>query len=508
MDILTNLATGFGLVLTPVNLLVALAGCVLGTAVGVLPGLGPTATISLLLPISVYLDRTSAIILMSGIYYGAMYGGSITSILVKIPGEAASVITCLDGYQMARNGRAGAALGISAFASFFAGIVATLGIALVGPQIAATALVFGPVEKASLLALGLVLILGIGEGSRVRALAMVGLGLVLSTVGIDLVSGEERYVFDVPNLRDGFGIAVVAMGLFGISEVLALQSSPARSDDVKYDQRLRDLLPNREETRRSVGPVLRGSGLGFFLGLLPGGGAMLSSFASYMIERRLARDPAQFGKGAVEGVAGPEAANNAGAQASFIPLLCLGIPANAVIGVIMGALLMAGVTPGPRLIVEHPDLFWGVIASMFIGNLFLVILNVPLVGLFVWLLRVPQSVMSVLIVVFCVIGAYSLNNSMFDVGTMIAFGVLGFVLRRGGFDVAPLLLAFVLGSMFEQNLRQGLIIGFGNPVVFLTHPISACLIAVAVIVASGPWLAGKLKAFRAADSDRRLPERR
>ena len=495
MDVLSHLALGFGVVLTPVNLLVALAGCIVGTAVGVLPGLGPTATISLLLPISVYLDRTSSIILMSGVYYGAMYGGSITSILIKIPGEAASVITCLDGYQMARRGRAGAALGISAFGSFFAGIAATIGIAWLGPAIAGVALRFGPVEKAALLVLGFVLILGIGDGSRMKALAMVGLGLLLGTVGVDLVSGEERFVFGVPPLRDGFGIAVVAMGLFGISEVL-LMVEGGGAETVHYRQRLRDLLPNREEARASVGPVMRGSALGFFLGLLPGGGAMIASFASYMLERKLSRHPERFGKGAVEGVAGPEAANNAGAQASFIPLLCLGIPANAVIGVIMGGLLMAGVTPGPQLITEHPDLFWGVIASMFVGNLMLVVLNVPLVGLFVALLRVPASIMAVLIVAFCVIGAYSLNNSMFDVGAMIGFGLAGYGLRKAGYDVVPLLLAFVLGGMFEQNLRQGLIVGYGDPRIFLTSPISAAFLSLAALVAVAPVLLDATRRLR------------
>jgi putative tricarboxylic transport membrane protein len=487
MDVLANLVLGFGVVLTPTNLLVALIGCVVGTAVGVLPGLGPTATISLLLPVSVYLDRTSSIILMSGIYYGAMYGGSITSILIKIPGEAASVITCLDGYQMARRGRAGAALGISAFGSFFAGIVATIGIAFLGPRIASVALLFGPVEKAALLFLGFVLILGIGEGSKKKGLAMIGLGLLLGTVGVDLVSGEERFVFDISPLRDGFGIAVVAMGLFGVSEVLSMAEGNDETGEVlNYRQSLRDLLPNRAETLESIGPVVRGSILGFLLGLLPGGGAMMASFASYMMERKISSHPERFGKGAVAGVAGPEAANNAGAQASFIPLLCLGIPANAVIGVIMGALLMAGVTPGPMLIVDHPELFWGVIASMFVGNLMLVVLNVPLVGLFVSLLRVPTAIMSTLIVVFCVIGAFSLNNSMFDVGAMIGFGILGYVLRKAGYDVAPLLLAFVLGSMFEQNLRQGLIIGFGNPLVFLTSPISAAFLGLACTVTLAP----------------------
>ena len=323
---------------------------------------------------------------------------------------------------------------------------------------------------------------------------MIGLGLLLGTVGVDLVSGEERFVFDVSPLRDGFGIAVVAMGMFGISEVLLMAEGNDEAGEVlNYRQSLRDLLPNRSETMESIGPVVRGSILGFFLGLLPGGGAMMASFASYMMERKISRHPERFGKGAVAGVAGPEAANNAGAQASFIPLLCLGIPANAVIGVIMGALLMAGVTPGPMLIVDHPELFWGVIASMFVGNLMLVVLNVPLVGLFVSLLRVPTAIMSALIVVFCVIGAFSLNNSMFDVGAMIGFGLLGYALRKIGYDVAPLLLAFVLGSMFEQNLRQGLIIGFGSPLVFLKSPISAAFLGLACVVTLAPLVLGRFR---------------
>jgi TctA family transporter len=493
MEIFANLALGFGVVLTPTNLLVALVGCFIGTAVGVLPGLGPTATISLLLPISVYLDRTSSIILMSGVYYGAMYGGSITSILIKIPGEAASVVTCLDGYQMARRGRAGAALGISALASFFAGIVATLGIAWLGPKMASVALMFGPVEKASLLLLGLVLILGVGEGSKTKALAMVGLGLLFGTIGVDLVSGEERFVFDIPPLRDGFGIAVVAMGLFGISEVLMLAEQNKEGEQLSFRPKMSELLPNAAEASASIWPATRGSVLGFFLGLLPGGGAMLASFASYMMERKLARQPELFGKGAVAGVAGPEAANNAAAQASFIPLLCLGIPANAVIGVIMGALLMAGVTPGPKLISEYPQLFWGVIASMLVGNVMLVVLNIPLVGLFVSLLRVPASILSPLIVVFCVIGAYSLNNAMFDVFAMIGFGILGYGLRKAGYDVAPFLLAFVIGSMFEQNLRQGLIVGYGDPLVFLRSPISAGFLLAAATIAAFPLVTARFR---------------
>jgi TctA family transporter len=483
MDIFGNLAMGFSEALSPVNLLIALAGCIVGTAVGVLPGLGPTATISLLLPISVYLDRSGAIILLSGIYYGAMYGGSITSILVKIPGEAASVVTCLDGYQMARRGRPGAALAIAALASFVAGIMATIGIAWFGPSVASMALMFGPVEITSLLILGFVLVLGIGEGSKMRALAMIGLGLLLGAVGVDLISGEERFVFEVPALRDGFGVAIVAMGLFGISEVLLMvgQTDAASKPAIQAGS-FSQMLPTRAELAEAAAPTVRGGLLGFVLGLLPGGGALISSFASYMVERRISRHPERFGKGAVAGLAGPEAANNAGAQASFIPLLCLGLPANATIGVIMGALLMAGVTPGPMLIVEHPNLFWAVVASMFVGNLILVVLNVPLVGVFASLLRVPQPVMSIMILFFCVIGAYSLNNSIFDVGAMLAFGVAGYALRRTGFDMAPLVLAFVLGSMLEKNLRQGLIIGYGDAAVFLYSPISAVFLTLATLI--------------------------
>ncbi|ALA18515.1 MULTISPECIES: tripartite tricarboxylate transporter permease [Chelatococcus] len=487
MDVFSGLIGGMGIALSPLNLLVALVGAVVGTAVGVLPGLGPTATVSLLLPISAMLDQTSAIILLAGIYYGAMYGGSLTSILMRVPGEAASVITCLDGYAMARQGRAGVALGMSAFGSFFAGIVATFGIALLGPAFAETALAFGPVEKAALVLFGLTLVAGIGEGPTVRAWAMVGLGLLLATVGVDLVSGEERYTFDTPQLRDGFNIAILAMGVFGMSEVLVAAEKISPPEPIAaVGRRLRDLLPNRDDWKASAGPIARGSGLGFLLGLLPGGGALIASFASYLMEKRLSRHPERFGKGAIEGVAGPESANNAAAQASFIPLLCLGIPSNAVIGVIMGALLMQGVTPGPRLVAEHPDLFWGVVASMFIGNVMLVILNVPLVRVFVMLLRVPQAFMTPFILLFCVVGAFSINNSLFDVSVMIVFGFLGYGLRRAGFDLAPLVLAFLLGTLLEQNARQALILGFGSPSVFLHSPISVAFLAAAVLMLSVP----------------------
>jgi TctA family transporter len=493
MDVLPGLVQGFSIALEPTNLLVALIGAVLGTAVGVLPGLGPSATISLLLPVSVMLDRTSALILLAGIYYGAMYGGSITSILVRIPGEAASVVTCLDGHAMARNGRAGAALGLAAIGSFIAGIVATFGIVLLGPWVASKALAFGPVERAALLVFGLTLVAQVGEGSRPRAWAMVGAGLLLSTTGTDLVSGIERFTFDVPELRDGISIAVMAMGLFGVSEVLLLAASrnPGSGRIIEHGKRLRDLLPNRREWQESRGAIARGSGLGFVLGLLPGGGALIASFASYILEKKLSRTPERFGNGAPAGVAGPESANNAAAQASFVPLLALGIPANAVIGIIMGALLMQGVVPGPRLAQEHPELFWSVIASMFVGNIVLLALNLPLVGAFVALLRVPPAILGPFILIFCGIGAYSLNNSLLDVWLMAGFGILGFLLRRYGWDPAPLLLAFVLGSMLEQSLRQGLLVGYGSPMVFLEKPISAVTLAAAAIVMLLPlatWL--------------------
>ena len=487
MDLFNSLALGFAVSLTPANLALSLIGVLLGTAVGVLPGLGPAATISLLLPVTLALNHTSAVIMLAGIYYGAMYGGSIASILVRIPGEAASVVTCLDGYEMARRGRAGAALGISAFGSFIAGVAATIGVALLGPRLAQTALAFGPIEKAALVLFGLVLVAGVGSGSRPRAFAMVALGLLLSTVGIDLVAGTERFTFGTGYLRDGINIAVLAMGLFGISEVLMLAESRQRPlDTLAYGKRLRDLLPNRGEWRASAMPITRGTVLGFFLGLLPGGGALIASFMSYLLEKRISSTPERFGQGAIEGVAGPESANNAAAQASFVPLLCLGIPANAVIGVIMGAFVLHGISPGPRLIVEHPGLFWGVVTSMFIGNLMLIVLNVPLVGLFVTLLRVPQAIMAPLIVMICAIGAYSLNNSVGDVLSMACFGLAGYGLRKAGFDLAPLLLAFMLGSLFEQSLKQGLLIGYGNPMVFLQKPISATILAIAACVVLWP----------------------
>ena len=482
MDAIVNLMGGLGVALEPTNLAVAFLGAVLGTAIGILPGLGPTATISLLLPVSIMLEPTAAVILLAGIYYGSLYGGSTASILLRVPGEAASVVSCFDGYPMAQAGRAGVALGITAFASFIAGIAATFAIALVGPAFASTALAFGPVEKTALVVFGLTLAANIGEGPRTHAWAMVALGLLLSSVGVDLVSGEERYTLSVPYMRDGFHVAVLAMGMFGVSEVLILaerQRDFTAALSTRY--RLRDLLPNAKDWKDSAMPMTRGTVLGFFLGLLPGGGALIASFASYVMEKRLSRSPERFGKGAIEGLAGPESANNAAAQASFIPLLCLGIPANAVIGVIMGGLLMQGIVPGPRLIVDHPDIFWGVIASMLIGNAMLIVLNVPLIRVFVLLLRIPSAMMAPSILIFCVIGAFSINNSLFDVGVVTICGFLSYGLRKSGFDLAPLLLAFLLGSLLEENLRQGLILGFGSPVLFVTSPISLAFLVIAAL---------------------------
>ncbi len=488
LDSLMQLFMGLGIAVEPANLAVAFLGTILGTAVGVLPGLGPSATVSLLLPVTMVLDQTSAIILLAGIYYGSQYGGSITSVLMRVPGEASSVMTCFDGYPMARQGRAGAALGISAFGSFIAGISATLAIAIVGPAFTSVALAFGPVEKTSIVMLGLVLAASIGSGSRVKGWTMVALGLLLSTTGVDLISGEERFAFGISYLRDGFNIAVLAMGLFGVSEMLMMVERKISTESTPIPSyRLKELLPTGEDWRASRGPIARGTVLGFFLGLLPGGGALVAGFASYLLEKKLSRSPERFGKGAIEGVAGPESANNAAAQASFIPMLCLGIPANAVIGIIMGALLMQNVVPGPQILTEHPQLFWGIVASMLVGNAMLVVLNVPLIRIFVLLLRIPTAMMAPLIVLFCVIGAFSMNNSLFDVGVVIGCGVVAYGLRKAGFDLAPLLLAFLLGSLLEENLRQGLILGLGNPLIFAKSPISLTVIlfTVAILVAPG-----------------------
>jgi putative tricarboxylic transport membrane protein len=477
VDLLQAIAVGFGTALTLKNIAYCFVGTFVGTMVGVLPGLGPVATISLLLPFSFTMDVTSAVILMAGIFYGAQYGGSITAILVRIPGEASTVVTCLDGYAMARNGRAGAALGIAAFGSFIAGMLVTIALFIVGPAISGVALAFGPAEYTALVLLGLLLVTQLSSSSQIRALLMVAVGLLLSTVGRDPIYGTERFTFGVFTLFDGLNVALLAMGLFGVSELLVLAEGGAkRANPIASTGRLSELLPNREDWRLSLPPILRGTGLGFFLGLLPGGGATLSSFSSYVLERRLSRTPERFGQGAIEGVAGPESANNAAAQSSFIPLLSLGIPANAVMAVILGALLVQGLQPGPQLVAARPDLFFGVIASMLIGNLMLIVLNVPLISIFVQLLRVPASVLAPLIIVFCVVGAYTLSNSTVEVSIMIGFGILGYLMRKIDLDPAPLVLAFVLGNILETNFRQSLLVGRGTLSLYYTRPIAAFLL--------------------------------
>lgn len=479
MEILSHLAQGFDVSLTPINLLFCLIGVVIGTAIGVLPGLGPAATISLLLPVTFRMDPTSAIIMLAGIYYGAMYGGSTTSILVKVPGEAASVVTCIEGYELARKGRAGAALGMSAFASLIAGTFATLALAFIGPWVARFALDFGPPEYAALVSLGLLLVTLISSTSMLRSLIMVMVGLLISTIGLDPISGVRRFTFGRTELYDGINIAIMAMGMFGIAELLSLATrSDPQSSFIPQPDKLREMLPSHADWKASSGAITRGSLLGFFLGLLPGGGAILASFAAYVVERRVSRHPEKFGTGVIEGVAAPEAANNAAAQGAFVPLLTLGIPANVVMGVLMGALMIHNVSPGPLLLKDHPQIFWGVITSMFIGNAFLVILNVPMVGLFVRLLKIPYSILAPLIILFCLIGAYSVNTNAFDVLLMVILGLAAFLFGRVGLDPAPLVLAFVLGPLFENSVRQSLLLSHGSLNIFVERPISASLLGI------------------------------
>jgi putative tricarboxylic transport membrane protein len=480
MDVLQNLLTGLDVSLSLVNVWYCFLGCLLGTLIGVLPGLGPTATIALLLPMTFSLPPVTAIIMLAGIYYGAMYGGSTTSILVNIPGEAASVVTCLDGYKMARKGRAGVALGISAFGSFIAGTIAVFGLALMAPAVANFALKFGAPEYFSLVCLGLVGVTFLSQGSMLKALMMIVLGLLLSTVGRDLITGEPRFHYGFLELEDGLGFIPIIMGLFGVSEILLNLESLATSKREIYSQRIKGLLPSRADWRRAIGPILRGSVLGFFMGVLPGGGAVLGSFGSYAVEKKISRRSEEFGKGAIEGVAGPEAANNAASQGAFIPLLTLGIPSNSVMALLVGALIVHGLQPGPLLISKSPDMFWGVVTSMYLGNALLLVLNLPLIGLWVRMLKVPYPTLFPLILMFCLIGAFSLNYNVFDIYIMAIFGVLGYILRKLEFEPTPLILAFVLGPLMEDKLRQALLIYGGDPSIFFTRPISAVFLLTAL----------------------------
>jgi putative tricarboxylic transport membrane protein len=480
MELLSNLALGFETALTPLNLAFCFLGVLLGTLIGVLPGIGPTATVSMLLPITFALSPTASLIMLAGIYYGAQYGGSTTAILINLPGESSSAVTAIDGYQMARQGRAGPALAAAALGSFFAGSVATLVVAIFAPPLTEVALQFGPAEYFSLVVLGLVTSVALAHGSLLNALAMIVLGLLLGLVGTDVYTGTPRFTLDLPELFDGLNFVAVAVGVFGVAEILRnLENEHDREVMVRQ---VTGLMPGREDLKRMIGPVLRGTALGSLLGVLPGGGAVLSSFAAYTVEKKLSRTPERFGKGAIEGVASPEAANNAGAQTSFIPMLTLGIPSNPVMALLIGAMIIQGITPGPNVAVEQPALFWGLIVSFWVGNLLLVLLNLPLIGLWVRMLTIPYYALFPAILAFSAIGVYSVNSNAFDLYALAAFGLLGYVLVKLGCEPAPLLLGFVLGPLLEENLRRAMIISRGDPAIFVTHPISAALLALGAVV--------------------------
>jgi putative tricarboxylic transport membrane protein len=479
MDLWAKLGLGLATAATPMNLLYCFIGVVLGTLVGVLPGLGPVATIAMLLPATFTLPPVASLIMLAGIYYGAQYGGSTTAILVNVPGESSSVVTALDGYQMARQGRAGAALATAAIASFFAGTVSTVLLALFAPPLAELALKFGPAEYFALMVLGLVASIVLARGSLLHAVGMLVLGLLLGLIGTDVNSGVARFTFGLPALADGIGFVVVAMGVFGLGEIV--RGLEDESPHSVLGHKVSGLLPTRADLRQIVAPVLRGTALGAALGILPGGGAMLASFSAYALEKRVARDPSRFGRGAIEGVAAPEAANNAGAQTSFIPMLTLGIPSNPVMALMIGAMIIQGIQPGPSVMTEQPALFWGLVVSMWIGNLFLVVLNLPLVGLWVRLITVPYHLLYPAILVFCGIGVFSLNNATFDVYPMALFGLLGYLFVKLGCEPAPMLLGFILGPMMEEYLRRALLLSRGDPTVFVRRPLSAGLLAVALL---------------------------
>ena len=491
MELLGHLFAGFQIVFQPMNLFLCFLGVLMGTLVGVLPGLGPVTAMSLLLPTTFAMSPVQAIIMLAGIYYGAMYGGSTTSILVNIPGESASVVTCLDGYQMARNGRAGAALGISAFGSFIAGTLGIIGLMLVAPPLAAMALQFGPPEYFSLVVMGLTILTFLASGPMWKSLLMAAFGLFLSCIGMELISAKARFTFDIVELSDGVGLVPLVMGLFGISEVmLNIEQSAERTI---FESKIKNLLPTLGDWRASIPPILRGSFMGFFLGVLPGGGTVISSFASYAIEKKLSKYPEKFGTGVIEGVAGPESANNAATSGCFIPLLSLGVPTTGTMALLLGTLIMHGVQPGPMLVNEHPDIFWGTVASMYVGNVMLLVLNLPLIGLWVKLLKVPYAILFPLILLFCLIGAFSLNNSVVDIFFVAFFGLVGYLLRKFRYEAAPLVLAFVLGPLMEVNLRQSLLMSDGSPFIFFTRPISGVLISVAVVLLVFPLIPGLKK---------------
>jgi len=492
MDLVQNLWFGFGVAVTPMNLLLCLIGALVGTLIGVLPGIGPLATIAMLLPITFGLPPVGALIMLAGIYYGAQYGGSTTSILINIPGESSSVVTTLDGHQMAKQGRAGPALAIAAIGSFIAGCFSTVLVAALGVPLTALALKFGPAEYFSLMVLGLVFAVVLAKGSVFKAIAMVMLGLLLSCVGSDIETGQSRMAFDIPELADGIGFVTVAMGVFGYAEIMRNLEQEESREIVQA--KITGLMPTMKDFKDSFGAIMRGTALGSLLGILPGGGAVIAAFAAYTFEKKISKNPERFGRGAIEGVAAPESANNAAAQTSFIPLLTLGIPPNAVMALMVGAMTIHGIVPGPQVMTKQPELFWGLIASMWIGNLMLVVINLPLVGVWVSLLRVPYRLLFPAILIFCAIGVYSINNAPADAIMVAVFGFIGYWLVKTDFEPAPMLLGFVLGPLMEENLRRAMLIARGDPTTFVTRPISGVLLAIAaalVVVALLPMIRGK-----------------
>lgn len=497
MESIDSLMYGFGVAFEPTNILYVFIGVLIGTAIGVLPGLGPTATIALLLPLTFTMDAATAIIMLAGIYYGSMYGGTITSVLLRLPGEAASVVTTFDGYQMARQGRAGPALGIAAVGSFIGGTVSIVGLVFLAPVLANVAVAFGPTAYVALMILGMFLITSLGTGSFLKAASMAVLGLFLATVGQGLATGTPRFTFGTPELLDGFDFVAVAMGLFGLGEIFHNLEQTETAEVIKT--KIKHIWPNRRDFSQASGAITRGSFLGFLIGILPGGGGVISSLASYGLEKRRSKNPEEFGRGAIAGVAGPETANNASSTSAFIPLLVLGLPSNAVLALLFGALLLHGVTPGPRLITQHPDLFWGVIASMFVGNLMLLVLNIPLVGIFVQLLRVRPVVLVTLSLLVVLVGVFSISNDPFDMWVVLGFGILGWLMKKTGFDPGPLVLAFVLGPILEQSFRQALLLSGGDFSTFVTDPIALAIYGIMV-------LAGALSVARTLRR-RRMEER-
>jgi putative tricarboxylic transport membrane protein len=480
MDLFHNLIFGFSVALSLQNVLYCFIGCLLGSLIGVLPGIGPLATVAMLLPLTFSIPPIPALIMLAGIYYGAMYGGSTTSILVNLPGETASVVTCIDGYQMARQGRAGPALAIAAIGSFFAGTVCTLIIAVFGPPLAELAFEFRAPEYFSLMLMGLIAAAVLAQGDMSKSLAMVALGLLFGIVGTDVSTGVQRFSFNILELSDGISFVVIAVGVFALGEIIS--NLGEREERTVFTSKVTHLFPTKDDMKRSVGPIIRGTALGAFFGVLPGTGPAIASFSSYMVEKKLSKDPSRFGRGAIEGVAGPESANNADAQCKFIPMLTLGLPASGTMAIMLGALMIQGITPGPQVMVQNPDLFWGLIASMWVGNLMLIVLNLPLVGLWVSLLKIPYRLLFPAIMSFSVIGVYSVNTSAFELNLAAFFGVLGFLWLKFGCPAPPMLLGFVLGPILEENLRRALLLSRGDPSVFVTRPISLAFIIVTVLI--------------------------